>query len=47
MKSNAVWEDADENDELAAKWNKMDREEAEEAENARFFVLEHTYREMA
>jgi len=35
MKSNAVWEDADENDELAAKWNKMDREEAEEAENAR------------
>jgi len=39
MKSNAVWEDADENDELAAKWNKMDREEAEEAENARFFCF--------
>jgi len=35
MKSNSVWDDVDQNDELAVKWAQMDREEAEEAELAR------------
>ena len=42
MRANPVWDNVDQNDELAVKWAQMDREEAEDAERARQARLRST-----
>ena len=39
MKANPVWDDVDNNDEMAVKWAQMDQQEAEDAEKARLARL--------
>ena len=43
MRANQVWDNVDQNDELAVKWAQMDREEAEDAERARQARLRSAY----